>query len=204
MNLVFDSETSGLPLWREPSTHPGQPHLVQLALVMVDDDHVEHSAVSVIIKPDGWVISDEVAKIHGITHEIAMERGIPEADAVDMFVEHYTRSGRLIAHNIAFDRRIMRIALLRRGWARDLIEEMEKGPAVCTMRLADPIIKLPPTDKMRAAGFNKTKAPNLGECIEFFHGEKLEGAHDALVDARACARVYQAIMARAAVPMEAA
>ena len=31
--LMFDTETTGLPLWKDPSDHPDQPHLVQLALV---------------------------------------------------------------------------------------------------------------------------------------------------------------------------
>ena len=43
---------------------------------------------------------------------------------------------------------------------------------------------------MRAAGFNKPKSPKLEECIEHFFGEKLSGAHDAMVDVGACKRVY--------------
>lgn len=204
MFLTFDTETTGFPIFSEPSNHPDQPHLVQLALLMIDDDFVEHSATSLIIRPDGWVISDENAAIHGITQDIAMERGIPEADAVALFVDHHARAARTVAHNIEFDRKIMRIALMRHGHTREAIEAMEAAESVCTLRLADQIMKLPPTAKMAAAGFKKSKAPNLAECIEFFFGEKLESAHDALVDARACARVHRAIMTRDASSVEAA
>jgi DNA polymerase-3 subunit epsilon len=69
------------------------------------------------------------------------------------------------------------------------------------MEAAAPIVNLPPTERMLAAGFNKPKAPKLEECIHHFFGETLAGAHDALVDVRACARVYfhlQTLKAQAA------
>jgi DNA polymerase III epsilon subunit-like protein len=44
------------------------------------------------------------------------------------------------------------------------------------------------------SGRSKHKAdykwPKLSECIDFLFAERLEGAHDALVDARACSRIY--------------
>mgnify|MGYP000116575521 FL=1 len=40
MNRVvfFDTETSGLPLFKLPSEHPDQPHIVQLGACLVDID----------------------------------------------------------------------------------------------------------------------------------------------------------------------
>lgn len=32
----WDTETQFLPLWKEPSEHPDQPHIVELAAVLVD------------------------------------------------------------------------------------------------------------------------------------------------------------------------
>jgi len=43
---------------------------------------------------------------------------------------------------------------------------------------------------MLAAGFTKPKPPKLEECIRHFFNEELDGAHDAMVDVRACRRVY--------------
>ena len=63
----------------------------------------------------------------------------------------------------------------------------------CTMQMATPILNLPPTEKMLRAGFNKPKPPNLSECCAYFFDKELEGAHDALVDVRACKDVYFAI-----------
>jgi DNA polymerase-3 subunit epsilon len=43
---------------------------------------------------------------------------------------------------------------------------------------------------MKKVGFTKWKPPNLGECYRFLFEEELVGAHGALTDAKACARVY--------------
>lgn len=190
MILAFDVETQGLPNFKERSDHPSQPHLVQLAMILMDDTGAEVETHNVIIKPDGWTVPDDVAAIHGITTEIAMAKGIPEADAVAMFVMALGKSSLRVAHNISFDDRLLRIAMLRAGIARPDIEAMEARPSFCTCRTATPIVNLPPTEKMLRAGFTKPKPPKLEECVRHFWDESLDGAHDALVDVRACARVY--------------
>jgi DNA polymerase-3 subunit epsilon len=70
--LFFDTETTGLPLFHEPSEDPRQPHLVQLAAVLVDiDTRKTLGSLDLTIAPDGWEIPDDVVKIHGITNEHA-------------------------------------------------------------------------------------------------------------------------------------
>jgi DNA polymerase-3 subunit epsilon len=71
-----------------------------------------------------------------------------------------------------------------------MIEFIEKRPSYCTCESAKPIVNLPPTDRMRMAGFNGPKPPKLEECMMHFFGEQLTGAHDAMVDVLACARIY--------------
>jgi DNA polymerase-3 subunit epsilon len=190
MIIAFDTETTGLPDFKARSSDPSQPHLVHLAMVLCRDDGAEVEAHNVIIKPDGWVIPDEVAQIHGITTAMALERGIPEADAVAMFVVAQAKASLRVAHNESFDRRIMRIAMTRAGMERADIEAIEARPSYCTCINATPIVNLPPTPKMLAAGFTKPKQAKLAECIKHFFDEDLTGAHDALVDVRACARVF--------------
>ena len=190
MIIVYDTETTGLPDYRAASDAPHQPHLVQLAVAVFADDGAELRHRCVIIRPDGWVIPPDVAAIHGITQERALAEGIPEAEAVGLFISLAARASFRIAHNEQFDRRIMRTAMLRSGVRRNVIEAIEAGPSYCTCTEAAPIVNLPPTAKMVAAGFNKPKAPRLEECVKHFFGEDLAGAHDALVDVRACARVY--------------
>lgn len=190
MIFAYDTETTGLPLFRDRSDDPRQPHLVQLAMLLLNDDGTERTHCNVIIRPDGWTIPPEVAAIHGITHERAMDEGIDENVAVAMFVAMQGQGGVRVAHNESFDRRILRIAMTRALFARDFIEAIEERQAFCTCEAAKPIVNLPPTEKMLAAGITGPKSPKLEECIRHFFGEDMEGAHDALVDVRACARLY--------------
>jgi len=188
--LFFDTETTGLPDYRSPSNAPHQPHLVQLAHILCEDDGSDVEQANVIIRPDGWTIPDDVAAIHGITTEIAMEKGIPMAEAMDAFLTARRRAELRVAHNVSFDDRIMRIAMLRHGLVREDIETLEAGRKFCTVQATTTLVNLPPTEKMVAAGFNKPKPPKLIECIKHFFGEDLDGAHDAMVDVSACRRVY--------------
>lgn len=198
--IFFDTETSGLPLFSEPSEHPAQPHIVQLAACLVDlDTRKTLASMDVIIKPDGWTIPDEVAAIHGITTEKAMDLGVHEDLALEMFMGMW--AGRLrIAHNESFDARIIRIAQHRFTTVCDdqQRDNWKAGKTECTQILSTPILKLPPTAKMRAAGRNHHKSANLGEAYKFFTGKDLVDAHSAMADVQACMAVYFAIKDHAA------
>lgn len=197
MILAFDTETTGLPDFRAPSDAPHQPHLVQLAMILLDDDLVEQASVNLIIRPEGWEIPKQASDIHGITTEKALALGVPEKMATDLYVSMALGSRpicdgprKVLAHNADFDLRLMRIAMLRNGYDKDW-QAAREPQAFCTMKAATPIVNLPPTPKMLAAGFNKPKSASLTECVRHFFNEELDGAHDALVDVRACVRVYR-------------
>lgn len=190
--FVYDAETTGFPLWNEPSDHPDQPHLVQLAAAMVDSETRDViQSLDVIIKPDGWVITEETSKVHGITQEYAESVGIPERMAVQVFYQLWLRCNGRAAHNEQFDQRILRIALKR--YFPETIDHWKAGKAECTARLATPFCQLPPTEKMKAAGRFHYKTPNLSEAYKYFMGEELKGAHNAMVDVKACMDVWFAI-----------
>lgn len=213
LGLFYDTETTGLPLFSEPSEHPDQPHIVQLAGLLVDlETRLTIASMDVIVRPDGWVIPDEVAAIHGITTEHAMDVGIPEEMAVEMLLELWgcTQAARRlrIAHNEGFDARIVRIGCKRHIDHRaDLViapsDDWKAGRAECTQLLSTPILKLPPTEKMKAAKRFHHKSANLSEAYLHFTGKPLENAHSAMADVQACAAVYFAIKAPAEEPVSA-
>ena len=192
IGIFYDTETTGLPLFNEPSEDPRQPHIVQLAACLVDlqSRHVIAS-MDVIVRPMGWEIPAEVAAIHGITTERALAVGVPEPVALRMFVGLYNARPR-IGHNEQFDARIIRIGLKRYDVGLDA-DVWKGGQSECTQLLSTPILKLPPTEKMRAAGRNHYKSANLGEAYKHFTGNELVGAHSALIDVQACMAVYFAI-----------
>lgn len=197
--LFYDSETQSLPLWNQPSDHPDQPHIVQLAALLVDPDSRQTIAsMDVIVRPAGWTIPDDVAAVHGITTERAEAVGVSEKLAVELFMELWHHRPR-VAHNEQFDARIIRIALMRyqssvvEEWAKPMPDVWKEGNAECTARLATPICALPPTEKMKAAKRFHHKTPNLSEAYRHFTGRDLENAHSAMADVQACRDVYFAI-----------
>lgn len=190
MFLIYDTETNGLPLWKQPSDHPDQPHLVQLAFGIYASDGKELEFYNRLIRPAGWTISEEMTAIHGISQARAEEEGIAESMAIDALYLAMARAVMRVAHNESFDLRIARIALLRAGYQRPLVEAIEAQPAFCTCEKSKSIVNLPPSPAMKAKGMNMPKSPKLAECITHFFKEDMQGAHNAEHDVRACARVF--------------
>jgi DNA polymerase-3 subunit epsilon len=179
--FFFDTETSGMPDWKNPSDAPQQPHIVEIGALVVDADNYEviHS-LSTIIKPDGWVIDDEVAQIHGITHEKAMDVGIPEAAALAIAMDLWRCCGSRVGYNQMFDARIFRIALKR--YRPDEAEAFKAAPSECCMRQAQKILG--------------GKWPKLADAYNNVTGRILDGAHSAYADAVATAELHKALRGR--------
>jgi DNA polymerase-3 subunit epsilon len=193
--LFFDTDTTGLPDWRSPSDASHQPHVIQAAAILTDELGNELHEWQTIIQPGpGAVMAPEALAAHGISLDRAMDEGVPLADAWRDFCDLIAQANGIVGHNISFDIRIMRIAGARANglkWECPL-------PHRCTMKMATPIVNIPPTEKMLAAGFSKPKSANLAECVRFFFDEDHGGAHDALADVKASKRVYFAIKERLA------
>lgn len=193
MVLVFDTETTGIPEYSKPSEDPCQPHLTEIAALLYTNGGVLIDAFTALIKPDGWVIPDDVAAMNGITTSLAELEGISESDAVMGFMNLHSHADVRVAHNCSFDDRIMRIAL-KRYVGDEAADAFKAEPKQCTALLSKPLCKLEATEKMKKTNFkNSFKTPNLAEALAFFTGDVITEAHRAMADAKACARVYFAI-----------
>lgn len=185
--LIFDTETTGLPIWREPSDHPDQPYVVDIACDLWGGPDLLIDSYDAIINP-GVEIPADVAEIHGITTERAIAEGIAMADALDRFMALVGQADLIVGHNVSFDIRMMRIEAARhRGekWDNPL-------PTFCTMRKSTnhcQILSSKPRHQ------NDWKWPNLGEAIRHFFDEELEDAHRARPDVDASRRIYFHLMA---------
>ena len=190
MICFFDTETTGLPLFRDPSDDPRQPHIVDICALLYTPQGELVDSFEALVKPDGWVIPDDVAAIHGITTEMALAEGIPEMEALGGFLQIYERAGLRVAHNVSFDDRIMRIAI-KRFIGEQAADEYKAVPSFCTCLNSTAIVKCPPTEKMIRAGRGRQfKQPTVAEALRHFTGEELVGGHRARPDTEACARVY--------------
>ncbi len=183
--LFFDTETTGIYNFKAPASHPSQPHIVQLAAMLCNEQQEVLGSFNFIVNP-GVAIPEQATAVHGITTEKARDLGVSPRFALDAFEMLLRCAGITVAHNAKFDIGIINTAVAR----AEMTTCCPWPQSFCTMEAAAPIVAIPPTARMRAAGFNKPKPPRLEECIQHFFGEKLEGAHDAMTDVRACARVY--------------
>lgn len=184
MNLLFDTETSGKAEFNLTPDDLRQPHLVQLACILADDDAKIHAEVSLIIEPNGWMISEEVSLIHGISHIRAEASGVPRRIALSVFNMLVKKAKRVAAHNLDFDELVMRSQFSREK-EHCRIRDVER---ICTMKIATPVCKIPSQFPKR--GRDPYKWPTLTETHQFLFNKGFDGAHDALVDTRALYRVF--------------
>ena len=183
MLLFFDVETTGLPKRYNVPYHvlENWPRIVQIAWAGFTPDGTEHFADDAIIRPDDFVIPDNVAAIHGITQARALREGIPASAALDEFAADTGRSSLLVAHNISFDHPIVAAALLRHNISCDFADMQ----GFCTMKSRE-IIRFCNLPKSRGG----LKWPKLAELHRILFEEDFENAHDARADVRATARCY--------------
>jgi DNA polymerase-3 subunit epsilon len=174
MFLFFDTETTGVP--------PGDDfvHMVQLAWILMTDDARELARSDQIVKPDGYVIPEVVANIHGITTERAEKEGLPLEQVMSLFfVAVNTFNVDLVGHNVFFDIKIVQKEMERLGW-----EDPTFGRNIlCTMKSTTDLCKLP----KKRGGY---KWPKLNELYKHLFGCEFENAHNALVDIEATAKCF--------------
>ena len=154
------------------------PRLVQLAWVVADEAGTEIESAEHIIRPEGFVIPPDAARVHGISTEVALRDGIPLATALAAIAPGIASASALVAHNMSFDEKILGAEFLRAGGANPV----EAKPRRCTMQSA--------TDYCRLPGRYGYKWPTLQELHAKLFDEPFAGAHRALADVRACARCF--------------
>lgn len=189
MILFWDTETTGFYDDRLPPDHDAQPFIVQIAAMLCDAEGKSLAGFAFIVDPgigDGVRIPEKASAVHGITEEVAVQFGVSAEYALSAFTHLYQRADAVCAHNAKFDKGVTEAAIARH-YGRTL---PLRKPVICTMEASAPVVNLPPTEKMVAAGIMRPKAPKLEECVRHFFNEELDGAHDAMIDVAACRRVY--------------
>lgn len=180
MYLFFDTETTGLPKnWKAPVTDLNNwPRLVQLAYLQYDHFGNKISEGNFIVKPDGFIIPSESAKIHGISHERALNEGENLYDVLAHFKNLISESDTLVAHNMAFDEKIMGAEFIRMGM-KNIIPDKNK---ICTMAST--------VEFCAIMGPYGPKWPKLSELHYKLFKTGFDEAHNAAVDIWATAKCF--------------
>ena len=188
MQFFFDTETTGLPLFKNSSSDPNQPKIIQLAGILSDSEKV-HMSINFILQIDDSPIHPKALEAHGITSEVSNSIGFDPVDTLFPFFHLAMQSDMLIAHNYNFDIRLLKIAYTRIHEI-ELYNQINSLPKACTMHSTTKFCGL------TQMGSNRPKWPKLSELYCILFDEELEGAHDALVDVMATRRCYYELVKR--------
>jgi len=190
MELFFDTETTGLALFKLPHSHERQPDIVQIGLVLSDAEKIYFKA-NMLVNPSGvnsaWNIGPDTQKIHGISNEMVKAGGTDTRTVLLVLDSLLAKANTVVCHNVEFDKKMVMSAAHKAKLATT-VEDLAKKPAYCTMKNSTNLCKLP-----GPYGF---KWPKLVELYKFLFNETFEGAHDALVDVLATRRCYYELVKR--------
>ncbi|MCK4524585.1 3'-5' exonuclease [candidate division WOR-3 bacterium] len=181
MYLIFDTETTGLPIdWYAPITEiENWPRMVQLAWLSYNKKGKLITEVDYIIKPESYTIPLNASKIHGITTEIARKVGTSLKNVLVEFALAIEKSDILIAHNMNFDEKIVGAEMIRTNIKSNLFNKHR----ICTMKTTKNLCKI--------ASRKGYKWPKLSELNAFLFGiDDYNDAHNASVDAEICAKCF--------------
>lgn len=193
MYLVFDTETTGRPHNKNaPLTDLNNwPRVVQLAWQLHDHKGKLLTQESHIIRPDGFDIPFNAEQIHGISTQLAMEKGKPLKEIVDLFEKSLEKATVLVGHNINFDINILGAELVRLNRSPDNFVSMKKADTT-DLSLSYCALSGGPGGKF--------KMPKLIELHQKLFGEGFSQAHDAAFDVEATARSFFALIEKQIVP----
>jgi DNA polymerase-3 subunit epsilon len=199
--LIFDTETTGLSPKNTPTNQTDKwPYIIQLSWVIYNDEtkQVEEDKDYIISLGTHIPIPAESTAIHGITGEISRAKGVHIDVALFDFKHAAYKCGKLVAHNIEFDKNMIQVEFYRARLFNNILPPQE----YCTMKKGTPICKLA---KVWSDGSTSFKYPRLVELYYALFGADApapEGLHNAKVDVDLCLKCYVKMTAVAAAVAE--
>ena len=190
MYLIFDTETTGLPKrWDAPITDSDNwPRCIQIAWQLHDDMGKLISHEDYLIQPDGFNIPYDAEKVHGISTELAQEKGITLSLMLEKFNAALSQTKFIVGQNLKFDINIVG-AEFHRLQIANLLSQLPVLDT-CTEVTAS-LLQLP------GGRGGKFKLPNLTELHQYLFNKPFAEAHNATADVEATARCFFELINRA-------
>ena len=183
MYLIFDTETTGLPKnWKAPITDVDNwPRCIQIAWQLHDEmgELIEHH--DFLIKPDGFNVPYDAEQIHGISTQLANEKGISLEEGLKLFNEVLAKAKFVVGQNVKFDLNIMGCEFHR----LEIATTLNKLPVLdtCTEKTAT-LCQIP------GGRYGKFKLPTLTELHQKLFNQPFAEAHNATADVEATTRCF--------------
>lgn len=189
--LVFDTETTGLPL-KNATLNDLQswPYIIQLSYILYDLDSnkicVSHDHIIKI--PKNVNLTEKSVSMHGITMEKSQNEGISIDLALELFNICLNEANFIVAHNIEFDKKIIRVECLRNSIPFCVSDE--KHIEYCTMKKSINLCNLKSKYQNYHDNSFKLKYPTLSELhFKLFKCNPI-GVHNSFVDILICLRCF--------------
>lgn len=114
--VFFDVETTGIDADRD--------RIIELAVLRAARDRTDQEDFFIRL-PENQMVPEKIVNLTGITNEM-VQRGIPEAEAVERFAAMLEGQSLLVAHNAQFDLNFAGMLLMRhyrehREWMRQFV-----------------------------------------------------------------------------------
>jgi DNA polymerase III subunit epsilon len=195
MILIFDTETTGLPKnYKAPATDTDNwPYLVEVSAILYNENGNIQEQMTEIVKPEGYTISEELTKIHGISNNYAIQYGKELIKVIQNFNELLDKAEIIVAHNLEFDMNILNSSAARIGIKENLFKDKGK---YCTMKSTVDLCEIYKMAKVtgpqsRYRKFTKQlKYPKLEELYNKLFSKTMESAHTSYGDVSATAECY--------------
>ena len=200
--LVFDTETTGLPKTQiiSPTTLHLWPHVVQFSYVIFDTDSNKIVKIKdcIIKVPDDVTITEENSKIHGITNEISLLKGVSLIPVLEEFFADLNTVDNIVGHNVSFDINVVKVELNRMiSYSLDVYEVAKHYECLttlntstniyCTMQETIDFCNIEMKDKF---GRPYKKFPKLVELYQKMFNVTPKNLHNSLNDVIVCLRCF--------------
>ena len=189
--LVFDTETTGLPITKSFNNYfpytdlekYNKCRIVSICWYLYNNGILKKKFYN-IIKPDNFNIdnSSYACLVNKITDEIANQQGVEIKYIFNELFEDLKNVDTIVAHNLNFDKHIL-LAELHRNNRNDIIDLFLSKKTFCTMENGINVTKI-------VFKNGKYKVPKLIELYKHFYNEEFDDAHNAEADVLACAKCY--------------
>ena len=183
--IFFDTECNGLPRNKNLSISATSnwPRMIQLAWLVTDEQGSILKSQSHIICPQGFIITDEVEELTGITTSRAKSEGNNLRTVLNEFMDDLVDAELVIGHNIDFDKHVLGCELYRERLDYDTLLNKK---SVCTMQRSTNFCAIPNPNSY----YGGYKWPKLEELHRKLFGCNIFGAHDALTDVEATKKCF--------------
>jgi DNA polymerase III epsilon subunit-like protein len=188
MYFIFDTETTGLPARGGPLRgyfHPklvnkyDNARLVSIAWIVLNSDLNELKRGSALILPNGFKVPEESTRIHGISHQHAVEHGKDIQSVFDELVDDLAKCKCIVAHNVWFDVNVFKSECYRSNNI-ECLALFDRCVKYCTMAKGKELLGLP-------------KYPTLSLLYQELFGQSLCNAHNASYDTLHCCACFRAL-----------